>query len=138
MRADNFLDTNILVYAFVPDDLRTPVADGLLAAGGRISVQVLNELTNVVTRKYKLGWDKVSEISADVCSLCGTPAPVTLSTHQLALRIVKRYGFQFYDCLIVAAALESGCEILYTEDLQHGQQIEGLTITNPFLLAPTN
>ena len=137
MRAEIFLDTSVLVYAVIPNDLRSPIADRVLSSGGRISAQVLNELANVASRKYRLAWDEITKISADVCSFCGSPTPLTLRTHQLALNVAERYGFHFYDCLIVASALESGCTTLYTEDLQHNQQIETLTVVNPFLAAVT-
>ena len=72
-------------------------------------------------------------MSSDVRSTCGDPPPITLYTHQSAIRIAQRYGFHFYDCLIVASALEGGCTSLFTEDLHHKQLIESLTVINPFL-----
>ncbi len=138
MLAEVFLDTNVLVYAVVPNDARSVIAERVLAAGGTISTQVLNELANVARRKYRLNWVRISEISSYVRSFCGDPFPLTLETHKSALLLAKRFDFDFYDCLIVASALEAGCTTLYTEDLQHCQTIGPLTIVNPFLAAPTN
>jgi predicted nucleic acid-binding protein len=59
-------------------------------------------------------------------------APITLATHERALAIAERYDYRIYDALHLAAALESGCSVLYTEDMQHAQEIDGLTIHNPF------
>ena len=60
--------------------------------------------------------------------------PATVALYERGLALHERYGFAIYDCLVVAAALEAGCRTLYTEDLQHGQQIEQLRIVNPFLV----
>ncbi len=138
MPADVFLDTNILIYAVIPNDLKSPVAERFLLAGGVISVQVLNEMANVASRKYHLIWDRIAQISSDVCFFCGNPLPITRSIHQSALMLAQRRNFNFYDCLILASALEAACRTLYTEDLQHTQQIEGLQVINPFLASPTN
>jgi predicted nucleic acid-binding protein len=138
MPADVFLDTNILIYAVIADDLRTPVAERLLLAGGTISVQVLNEVASVASRKYLLPWEKIRQISEDIRVFCGRPLPITESIHDSASALAARYGFHSYDSLILASALDAGCRILYTEDLQHNQQIEGLTIVNPLLASPTN
>jgi len=58
---------------------------------------------------------------------------VTLNTHTAAVSLARDHGLSFYDALIVASAIESGCDILYTEDLQHGRSFGGLAIVNPFL-----
>ena len=59
---------------------------------------------------------------------------VTVDTHELGLDIAERFGFSLYDSMIVSSALQFGCTILYSEDMQHGQEIDGqLVITNPFL-----
>lgn len=130
MRA--FLDTNILVYA-QHDDRRSARARQALAAGGVISVQVLNEFANVLRRKLSRSWDEIAEAVDDVAALLDPPRPLTAETHMAALVIARQYQLSFYDALIVAAAVEANCALLLTEDLQHGQTIEGLTIQNPFL-----
>jgi predicted nucleic acid-binding protein len=130
-----FLDTNVLIYALARQDVRTPTADALLAGGGVVSVQVLNELASVARRKLHMRWPKVIEALAEIQILCPAPVPTTVAIHDSALTLAARLGYNFYDALIVAAALEARCSILYSEDLQDGQVIEErLTIRNPFIL----
>src|SRR3954471_3421482 len=126
-----FFDTNVLLYAVKPKDPRAERARLLLAEGGTISVQALNEFTNVARRKLGQPWDEINEKLGAVRVLCEVK-PLTVATHERALVLAERYGCPIYDALHLASALENGCSILYTEDLQHGQQIEGLTIRNPF------
>ena len=126
-----FFDTNVLLSALTPGDPRAERARLLLADGGIISVQALNEFTNVARRKLGQPWGEINEKLGAVRALCEVK-PLTLATHERALALAERYGYQIYDALHLASALENGCSILYTEDLQHGQQIEGLTIRNPF------
>ena len=96
-------------------------------------MQVLNEFASVAYRKLKMPWPEVAETLLDVRAWCGPPLPLTLATHEAALRLAARDGFAFYDALIVAAALGAGCGVLLTEDMQHGRTVEGrLTIRNPF------
>lgn len=128
-----FLDTNVLVYALGQHADRTPTAEALLASGGVVSVQVLNELAAVASRKLRMSWPDVKAALADIKILCPSPIPITVETHDAALRLADRHGYHIYDALIVAAALEAECSILYSEDLQSGQVIDGrLTIRNPF------
>jgi predicted nucleic acid-binding protein len=129
-----FLDTNVLVYALGQRDDRTPVAEGLLAAGGIISVQVLNELASVARRKLKMSWSDVTASLDAIKTLCPSPVSLTLATHDAALRVAVSHGYQVYDALIIAAALEAECTTLYSEDLHAGQIIDSrLTIRNPFI-----
>ena len=97
-----------------------------------ISTQVLNEVCNVLIRKFKKGEAEVRERIEDLaeqweCRLVGVP-------HILdALRIKFRYGFSYFDSLMLASGLEAQCPVLLTEDLQHNQRIdEKLLIVNPF------
>jgi len=133
MPADTFFDTTVLVYILKKGDKKAAIADRLLAAGGILSVQVLNEFANVARRKLAMKWEEIEEALTNICALCLPPASITVKTHATALKIAKRYGFQIYDSLILASALETRCAILYSEDLQHGQKIQSLTIQNPFL-----
>jgi predicted nucleic acid-binding protein len=123
MPAKRFFDTNILVYAFAADDPRSAVAESLIAEGGVIGVQVLNEFTNVARRKLRWNWDQIESSLAVVEALLGNAAPLTTVIH---------HSLSVYDALIVAAALDSGCQLLYSEDLQHGRRFETLTVENPF------
>ena len=130
-----FFDTNILVYTLGQRDDRTPKADALLERGGVVSVQVLNELASVASRKLRMSWPDVTAALADIKILCPSPIPITVETHDGALRLAVRHAYHIYDALIVAAALEGGCSFLYSEDLHAGQVIEGrLTIRNPFTM----
>ena len=128
-----FLDTNVLVYAALQPDPRSEAARDLMAHRGTISVHVLNEFVNVAHRKLRRPWPEIMTAVRAVRDLCPPPAPITLTNHEAALEIASRTGYQFYDALIIASALESGCTTLFSEDLQDGQVIEGsLTIRNPF------
>jgi predicted nucleic acid-binding protein len=95
-------------------------------------VQVLNELVAVARRKLGTSWTEVGEAVSIVRAVCGVET-LTLETHDRARLLAERYAFHIYDALIVAAALLAGCSVLYSEDLQSGQRIDGkLTIINPF------
>lgn len=128
-----FFDTNVLVYAFGLSDPRKPAADELLLFGGVISVQVLNEFASVARKRLQMDWDSVQRSVEQTLICCPDPRPLTLQTHWLAQRTCARYGFDLYDSLILASAREAGCTVLYTEDMQHDQVIEGVRIVNPFL-----
>jgi predicted nucleic acid-binding protein len=127
-----FIDTNVLLYAMVPEDPRSVAAEALLQTRPAISVQVLNEFANVTRRKLRWTWPRIEEGLAAIQQLCGPPRALTLETHRSAIDIARRHGFSVYDALIVAAALEAGCTTLYSEDMQDGQKIHAVTIRNPF------
>jgi predicted nucleic acid-binding protein len=133
MSGKAFFDTNVLVYVIGQKDDRTARAEGLVAKGGVVSVQVLNELASVSHRKLGMSWKEINETLAALRDLCPSPTPLTIETHDAGIRLAAKYGFPFYDALIAAAALESDCTTLYSEDFQDGQVIEGrLTVRNPF------
>jgi predicted nucleic acid-binding protein len=133
MSGSAFFDTNVFVYSVVQDDPRSQKAEELIAEGGRVSVQVLNEFADVVRRKAKMPWDEVRFAIENIETLCPDPLPITIDTHKEAIAIAGKYGLRIYDALIVASALEARCTILYSEDMQDGQVIERkLTIRNPF------
>jgi predicted nucleic acid-binding protein len=130
--ADNFIDTNVLVYLLSNDSEKADRTESLLRVGGVISVQVLNELANVSRRKFGLAWDEVSMLLADVRSLLHVVA-LDIAAHERGVRAGQRYNFAVYDGMIVGAALVAGCEILWSEHMQNGLVIdERLTIRNPF------
>ena len=134
--AEPFFDTNVLLYLLSADAAKADRAESLLAEGGTISVQVLNEFASVALRKIGMPVAELREILDPVRNVCQVE-PVTESTHERALALVERYGFAFYDALLLAAALHAGCSRLYSEDLQHGQLIDRqLRILNPFRLTP--
>ena len=127
-----FFDTNVLLYLLSADTAKADRAEELLATGGTISVQVLNEFVAVASRKLRMSWIEVHEVLAQIRAVCAVQ-PVTIETHDRAMRIAQRHGSSIYDSLIVSAALAAGCKTLYSEDLQVGQVIERqLTIRNPF------
>ncbi len=133
MSASAFFDTNIFVYAIVQNDPRSSRAEELLLEGGTVSVQVLNEFVAVARRKANMPWYEVQFGLDNILRICPNPLPLTVQTHQKALSIADRYGFQIYDALVVASALEARCSVLYSEDMQDGQVIDHqLTVTNPF------
>lgn len=135
MSVKAFFDTNILIYAFAQNDPRCDAAEALLAGGGTISVQILNEFVAVALRKLAMPWDEVLESLAAIRTLlCLPPVPLTVGTHEAALKVTRQYGYRIHDSLVVAAALEVGCDTLYSEDLQDGQVIGALTIRNPFAI----
>lgn len=117
-----FLDTNLLVYAQTTDP-KGETARQVMAGGGTISVQVLNELADILRREFALAWDEVAQALEDVKTALGPIQPITLETHGAALELSRQHGFGIYDSLIIAAALEAGCSQLLTEDLQAGRRL---------------
>ena len=133
--SDNvFLDSNVLVYSYSNSEIqKQKIARQLIAdSNSLISTQVLQELCNIVTRKFKFSYEQAATVIRESCqnnSLHINTEDTVLQACQMA----GRYGFSFFDSLIVAAALESDCAVLYSEDMQDGQIIEGkLTVKNPF------
>jgi predicted nucleic acid-binding protein len=130
--AETFFDTNILLYLLSEDQAKADRAEELVADGGVISVQVLNEFAAVASRKLGMSWSEIGDALDPIRAVCEIE-PVTVEAHDRGLEIAKRYGFSFYDAMIVASALQAGCKILYSEDLQDGQVIDRrLRIRNPF------
>lgn len=132
MPASRFLDTNILVYAFAADDPRSARAEALMAEGGAIGVQVLNEFTNVARRKLRWQWAQIEAALVVIEELLGPARPLTTTIHARAVVLARDHKLSFYDALIVAAAVDAGCAALCSEDLQHGQKFGNLRIDNPF------
>ncbi|MGL6109738.1 MAG: PIN domain-containing protein [Rubrivivax sp.] len=129
---EDFFDTNVVLYLLSEDPAKADRAEELLAIGGTISVQVLNEFVAVASRKLRMSWIEIREVLAQVRAVCAVE-PVTIATHERALRLAERYGISIYDALIVSAALLANCKTLHSEDMQDGQVIERqLTIRNPF------
>jgi predicted nucleic acid-binding protein len=127
-----FFDSNILIYAFSTDAKRA-AALSVVAEGGVISAQVLNEFTNVLRKKQKQDWPVIESALASLRFRFPDVAPLTAGTHELAVTLARDHGLAFDDALIVASAIEAGCDTLYTEDMRHTRSIGGLTIRNPFL-----
>jgi predicted nucleic acid-binding protein len=135
-----FLDTNIFVYCFNGDAAGKRnralqlVREAVSTRRGIVSYQVVQEFFNVALRRF------VQPIShAEAEQYLGTVFRPLLAVHsslalyQQALAISQRYQFNWFDALIVTAAQIAECRFLYTEDLQHGQELEGVRVENPFL-----
>jgi predicted nucleic acid-binding protein len=133
MSTKAFFDSNVLIYAMVSSDSRRERAQQLVAQGGVISVQVLNEFVAVARRKMRMPWEDVITALDAVRMLFPSPVSITVDTHEAALKIARQYGFGIYDAQIAASALSANCSSLYSEDLQDGRVIDGqMTIRNPF------
>jgi predicted nucleic acid-binding protein len=133
-----FVDTNVLVYARdAGEPEKQPVASAWLrylwqSGNGRLSIQVLQEYYNVVTRKLDPGLPS-DQARADVRDLLAwTPLRIDSDVLQSAWRIEDHFGFSWWDSLIIASAEHLNCRCLLSEDFQHGQQIGELTIADPF------
>lgn len=127
-----FFDTNILLYT-VSTDIRKYRAMQVLQEGGVISVQVLNEFTNAARKKLRHEWADIECAVAGFRDVFDAILSLTEQTHSTAFVFARDHNLAFYDALIVAAAIEGGCDTLWSEDMQHGRVIGGLTIRNPFL-----
>lgn len=142
MSGDYFLDTNIFIYQLEKLDAdkyevaRRLIAEGLVTQSAIISYQVVQECINISLRKaeIKLSHQDSKAYMEDVLMpLCQVLPSKAL--YAKAIDLQARYKYGFYDSLIIAAALEANCNVLYSEDLQDGQLVDGLTIKNPFVLA---
>ena len=139
MNAESFIDTNVFVYQLERLDVRkADIADDLIEHGidtqtACISFQVIQECLNTALRKAEipLTEDEMGRYMTDVLAPLYRVQP-DVRLYQKALEIRARYRFSFYDALIIAAAVEAGCKTLYSEDLTHAQQVEGVTVVNPF------
>ena len=138
MSVEYFIDSNVFVYLFDETNEHKRaravrlVRQALENDTGCISYQVVQETINVLTRKLDVAPDNARKLlDRTLVPLWKVNPKRTLYDRGLDLQ--TRYRFSFYDSLIIAAALEAGCKTLYTEDLKHGQRIEGVTVTNPFV-----
>ncbi len=131
--SDQFLDTNVLVYAF-SDDARSARAEALLAEGCASGVQALNEFANVARRKLAMEWREVRDALDAIRALLSTVAPLDVETHLAGIEIAERHRLSVYDAMMIAAALHLRCTTFWSEDLQDGLVVEGrLTVRNPFV-----
>lgn len=131
----SFFDTNVLVYLAVENSAKAERAGQLVKSGGTISVQVLNEIANVLRIKRTRSWGEVRDLLSILQQLL-TVEPITVQTHTIGLAVSERYKLAIYDSMIVAAAILSGCDTLWSEDMHDGLVVNGtLTIRNPFAQA---
>ena len=132
-----FIDTNVLLYLYSGDEFakKTAAMAALGSGSACVTTQVLGELAHVLTKKFLLPTTKVQAVVHEVSDACEVH-PVTPELIFAALRIREQYRYGFYDSLIIAGARMTGSVILYSEDMQHGQVIDGaLTIRSPFVPA---
>jgi predicted nucleic acid-binding protein len=130
--ADQFFDTNVLLYLLSGDDAKANRAEKTLASGGVISIQVLNEFASVAARKLKMPLAETREVLTTFRAVCKI-VPLSDETHDKGLELAGKCGLSIYDAMIVASALLAGCKTLWSEDMQDGQIIErDLQIRNPF------
>ena len=140
MNVKFFLDTNIIVYSFDPnapnkrDAARQLIRSALMQQNGCISYQVIQEFFNIANSKFLTPLSPqdckiyLNDVLSPLCEIFPS-----IEFYSQALQIVDQWKYSLYDSLIITAALQANCTILYTEDLQHGDVINYLTITNPFL-----
>jgi predicted nucleic acid-binding protein len=136
MSARSFFDTNVLIYA---DDKAAPakqrlaldlIAEHRRAKTGVVSLQVLQEFFVTVTRK--LGVDaQIARRKVELLAEFDVAAP-DIADILAAIDLHRLHGFSFWDGLIIRAAKQSGCRILFSEDMQHAREIDGVRILNPF------
>ena len=132
MNGKFFLDSNVCIYAFDTDGKKKEKALDLIVSNqATISTQVLMETANVAGKKLKFNQEEI-ELSIDYITTFCLLHLIELPTIKLAFQIKQKYQYTLYDALIVASALESNCNILYTEDMQHGHFIDQMKIINPF------
>ena len=128
----SFFDTDVLIYVVSGDTAKADRAEMRLAEGGTISVQVLNEITNVLRRKFRRSWSESHDFLTSIRGLLFV-LPMTVATHEAGLEIAEYYGLSINDAMIAAAALQSDCDTLWSEDMQHGLLFaDRLRIVNPF------
>ena len=139
MSAEAFIDTNVFVYHLDSTDKRKHaiaeriIRDGLASGNACISFQVVQECLNTALRKAEVALDTDAARSyLDTVLIPLLQVPASAALYHRALDVRTRWQFSFYDSLIVAAALAAGCSRLVSEDLQHGQRIDSLTVHNPF------
>ncbi len=131
MTAQVFADTNIVLYSIGLDVKKATIARNILAAYPKVSTQVINESTNVCLRKLGFNREQAYAFAEEVMRRTEV-LPVDEIVTRKSAELAMRYQLSIWDALIVAAAVLADCTTLYSEDMQHGQVIEGLTVQNPF------
>ena len=128
-----FFDTNTLLYLLSSDTKKADWVSKNLQQSNVISIQVLNEFTSASIRKIKISNSELDEF-LDLFTSTFNVRSLDIDTFETGLMVSRRYGYQHYDSMIIAVALQAGCEKLYSEDMQHRQIIDKkLQIVNPFI-----
>ncbi len=129
-----FLDTNVLIYLYSEDEpeKQEKSKDIIVNYHCIISTQVLNELANVMLKKFSVNPNTILMIINEICENLEVNE-TSIETIKKALYIFEKYHYSYYDSLIISAALENECKMLFTEDMQHKQIIDDyLTILNVY------
>jgi predicted nucleic acid-binding protein len=130
-----FIDTNVLIYLYSEDEIeKQKISENLVNQYSPIiSIQVINEICNVMIKKLNLDLQTVSDVISELSEYCIIKT-ITIETIRYAVKIVEKYKYSYYDSLIISSALENKCTKLYSEDMQHEQFIENqIKIINPFI-----
>jgi predicted nucleic acid-binding protein len=128
----SFFDTNVLLYVASGDPAKADRAEELIGAGGVISVQVLNEITNVARRKMGLSWTETRAFLSMMRCLLPVQ-PLTIEIHETGVGLAERYGLSIYDAMIAASTVHADCDTLWSEDMGDGIVLDDrLRIVNPF------
>lgn len=140
MRGKQAFDTNVFIYSLDSSAARAnpggreAVSRALIVQRSHISVQLVNEFTNIARRKLGLNYDQIHAL-VEGLGMVHSIAPISLETSTLARAVAAECGFSYYDSLMLAAALAQGCTVFYTEDMQHGRRLyDRMEIVNPFLV----
>jgi predicted nucleic acid-binding protein len=136
MKDKIFLDSNVIIYAHTDLDIKKKkIAQDLISSENftYISTQVLQEVANTLSKKFKHSWADITRV-IDQLKLYNIVNNNSISTISGAILIANRYNYSFYDSLIIAVAIECSCSHIYSEDMQSGQNFDGVvTICNPFI-----
>ena len=131
-----FFDTNIFIYLYAENERekQTVCKEAINKADECItSTQILNEISNVLMKKWQMPVDSIKTIHRDIIQISDEVVYIKEDTIDKAVDLHYKYGFSYYDCLMLSSALESNCQTIFTEDMSDGQVIENtLTIVNPF------
>jgi len=135
MQGKVFLDTNVIIYLFsIKDEAKKARAFDVINENNCVtSIQAINESTNVWLKKFGMNSKTIASLLESIELICDDILSVQRETIESAILLHERYGFSYFDCLMLASALEGDCDIIFTEDMNNGQVInETLKIVNPF------
>jgi predicted nucleic acid-binding protein len=138
MKDKVFIDTNILIYAYSEEEIKRERSLALIKGNNSIiSIQVINEFVNVIKKKFKKNNEEVLEALEEIEASFFIWDKFNIDLTKKAINLSEKFNYSYYDCLILAAALNSNCSIVYSEDMHHNHLIEEkLKIVNPFLIIP--
>jgi len=128
-----FIDTNIIIYSLGQTSTKAQIAAPLFVGSPSISTQVLSETANVAYKRLALSLFEIRQLINSLAAMCKVEI-ISFPIIELAINIQEKFCFSSYNSLIIASALGAGCDTLYSDDMQNGQEIDGrLHIVNPFI-----